>query len=47
MLAAKARRQGALLERIIERRFRLEEVAHRQEERLHELLEENRTGGLI
>jgi len=47
MLAAEARRQRALLERIIERRLRLEEVPHRQEERLHEFCEENRTGCLI
>jgi hypothetical protein len=47
MLAAEARRQRALLERIIERRLRLEEVAHRQEKRLHKLLEKNRTRALI
>jgi hypothetical protein len=47
MLAAETRRQRALLERIIERRLRLEEIAHRQEERVHEFLQENRTSGLI
>ena len=47
VLAAKARRQRTLLERIIERRLRLEEIAHRQHEGLREFLEEQRTGGLI
>jgi hypothetical protein len=47
MLAAEARRQRALLEWVVERCLRLEEVAHRQQESLHELLEEDRTRGLI
>jgi hypothetical protein len=47
VLAAEARRQRALLERIIERRLRLEEVLHRQEEGLHEFGEEDGTGCLI
>jgi len=47
MLAAEARRQRALLEWIIERRLRPEEIAHRQDEGLRELGEENRTSGLI
>ena len=47
VLAAEARRQRALLERIIERRLRLEEIAHRQHEGLREFLQKQRAGGLI
>src|SRR5262249_54319341 len=47
VLAAEARRDRTLLERIIERRLRLEEVAHRQRERLHELLQEDPLRDLI
>src|SRR5437660_2660416 len=47
VLAAEARRDRALLERIVERRLGLEEIAHRQDEGLHELLEERRLRGLI
>src|SRR6266852_2581440 len=46
-LAAKAGRDRPLLERIVQRRLRLEEVAHRQHECRHELLQEHRTGRLI
>src|ERR1700674_5035459 len=47
MLAAKARGDRVLLERIIDRRLRLEEVAHRQEECRHELPEKNRPRRLV
>src|SRR5262245_2597025 len=47
VLAAEARGDRPLLERIIERRLGLEEIAHGEEERRDELLEEHRTGGLI
>src|SRR5215470_11336932 len=47
VLAAEARRQRPLLERVVERRLRLEEVAHRQDEGLDELLQEQRAGSLI
>ena len=47
MLAAEARRQRAFLERIVERRLRLEEIAHRQHEGLREFLQKQRAGGLI
>ena len=47
MLAPEARRHRPLLEGIVERRLRREEVAHRQEEGLDELDEEQRAGGLV
>src|SRR6202011_1970432 len=47
VLAAEARRDRAFLERIVERRLGLVEIAHRQGEGLHELLEERRLRGLI
>ena len=40
VLAAKARRDRPLLKRVIQRRLWLEEIAHRQPEGLHELLED-------
>jgi hypothetical protein len=43
-LATKAGRERPLLEGIIQRRLRLEEVAHRQEERGHELRQKDRPG---
>ena len=46
MLAAEARAERPLLERIVERRLRREELAHRQEEGADELLEQQRLGGL-
>ena len=46
-LAAKAGRERPLLERIIQRHLRLEEVAHRQEERRNELRQKDRPGQLI
>jgi hypothetical protein len=45
VLAAEARRDRALLERIVQRRLRFEEIAHRQEERRDELLQEQRADG--
>src|SRR5690606_20680024 len=42
MLAAEARGDRALFEGIVHRRLRAEEVAHRQEERADEFLEEQR-----
>src|SRR5712691_13079058 len=47
MLAAEARRDRPLLERIIERRLGLEEIAHAEHERRHELLQEHRARRLI
>src|SRR5262249_44280167 len=47
VLAAKARREMTLLERIVERGLGLEEIPHRQHERRRELLEEHRASGLI
>src|SRR6516225_2453445 len=47
MLAAKARGELSLLERIIECWLRLEEIAKAEHECRHELLEEQRAGGLI
>src|ERR1700722_11201080 len=47
MLAAKPRRKRTFLERIIQRRLRLEEVPHRKHEGLCEFLQKQRTGGLI
>jgi hypothetical protein len=47
VLAAEARRQRVLLERIIDGRLRLEEVPHRQEKGLHEFGQEDGTGSLI
>src|SRR5246127_2533042 len=47
MFATKAGRNRVLLERIIDRRFRLEEVAHRQQQRLPEFGEEYRARGLV
>src|SRR5262249_8577470 len=47
VLAAKARREVPLLERIVERGLGLEEITHRQHERRRELLEEQRASGLI
>ncbi len=44
MLAAEARRDRPLLERIVERRLRLEEIAHGEEERRDELPQEYRAG---
>src|ERR1044071_6073527 len=47
MLAAEARRDRALLERVVERRLRLEEIAHGKEERRDELGQEYRSRGLV
>src|SRR5262245_53313330 len=47
VLAAKARREVPLLERIVERGLWLEEVTHGEHERRRELLEEQRARGLI
>src|SRR5262249_17887187 len=47
VLAADARRDRALLERIVEGRLGLEEIAHGQDEGLHELLQERLPGRLI
>src|SRR6266853_550986 len=46
MLAAEARRDRPLLERIVERRLALEEVAHRQRDGADEFLQEQRSGRL-
>ena len=46
MLAAEARADRPLLERIVQRRLRREELPHRQEERADEFLEKQRFGGL-
>src|SRR3954471_6062454 len=47
MLAAKARRDRPFLERIVQGRLRLEEVAHGDEERRDELRQEYGPRGLI
>src|SRR5262244_2384398 len=47
VLAAKARRDVPLLERIVERGLRLEEITHGERERRRELLEEQRASSLI
>src|SRR5215467_5256259 len=47
MLAAEARRDRPLLERIVECRLGLEEVAHGEEERRDELLQDQRPGGKL
>src|SRR5205823_192414 len=47
VFAAKARRQFAFLVRIVQRRLRLEEIPHRQEERRNELRQEYGLGGSI
>ena len=47
MLAAKARRNRSLLEWIVERRLRLEEIAHAEHERGYEFAQEHRAGGEI
>src|SRR5262249_56714971 len=47
VLAPEARRDRPLLERIVERGLRLEEVAHPKEERRYELPEKGRAGGVI
>src|SRR6201987_1482818 len=47
MFAAEAGRNRVLLERIIDRRLRFEEVAHRQQQRLPEFGEEYRARGLV
>src|SRR5262249_52963485 len=47
MLAAEPRRDRAFLERVVQRRLRLEEIAHAEEERRDELGEEYRACGLI
>src|SRR5258708_7812293 len=47
VFASEARRQRTLLERIVQRRLRLEEIAHAEEERRNELLKEYRAGSLI
>src|SRR5262249_42196355 len=45
MLAAEARRDRTLLERVVQRRLRLEEIAHGEEERRDEFRQQQRTGG--
>src|SRR5262249_57088415 len=47
VLAAKARRERSLFERIIQGGFALEEIAHPKQESQHELAKEQRTSGLI
>src|SRR5206468_11480984 len=47
VLTAEARRDRALLERIIQRRLRLEEIAHGEKERRYELGEQKRAGGCV
>ena len=47
VLASKPRRKLTLLEGIVQRRFRLEEIAHRQEEGGNEFLEEQGFRGLV
>src|SRR5262245_24380306 len=47
MLAAEARRDRPLLERVVERRLALEEIAHTKEEGRDEFLEEQRPGSLV
>src|SRR5258705_10107063 len=45
VLAAEAGRDRPLLERIVQRRLRLEEIAHGEDERRHEFGEQKRAGG--
>src|SRR5262249_35886866 len=45
MLTAETRRDRPLLERIVQRRLRLEEIAHGEEERRYEFGQQQRTGG--
>src|SRR3954470_6419552 len=47
VLAAKARRNRPLLERIVERGLRLEEVTHGEQEARYELLQKKRAGGPV
>src|SRR6202012_1347058 len=47
VLAAEARRQHALLVRIVERGLRLQKVAHREDDRLDEFPEEDPARGAI
>src|SRR3972149_237903 len=47
MLAAEARREWPLLERIIERRLAPEKIAHGQPQRRAEFGEEDRAGGAV
>src|SRR5207302_3315271 len=47
MLAAEARRDRALLERVVQRRLRLEEIAHGEKERRYEFAQEKRPGGCV
>src|SRR5581483_5070246 len=47
MLAAKARRDGPLLEGIIQRRLRLEEITHGEEERRYEFGQQERACGCV
>src|SRR5947209_20425367 len=45
MLAPEARRDRSLLKRIIQRRFRFEEITHRENERRGEFGQKKRAGG--
>src|SRR6202035_202888 len=47
MLAAEARRDRALLERIVQRRLRLEEIAHGEKERRDEFRQQQRAGSCV
>src|SRR6186713_2635843 len=47
MLAAEARRDRPLLERIVQRRLRLEEIAHGEKERRYEFGQEQRAGRCV
>src|SRR6266545_5635197 len=47
MLATEARRDRPLLERIVQRRLRLEEIAHGEKERRYEFAQEKRPGGCV
>src|SRR5690349_8319957 len=47
MFAAEARRDRPLLERIIQRRLRLEEIAHGEKERRYEFGQEKPAGGCV
>src|SRR5246500_525508 len=47
VLAAEARRDRALLEGIVQRRLRLEEITHGEEERRYEFRQEQRAGGCV
>jgi len=44
MLAPEARRDRPLLERVVQRRLRLEEIAHGEKERRHEFGQQKRSG---